>query len=260
MNAPAFLSLFGRLGAPFLVPAKTASVAARSRGRGRPDGRRAKRAFLDGGEHGGKLSTTGMSARTSRAQRASTVLLLPVVCVVFATTANAQGVTKTEGNPQIAAAIAEASDRFGVPERVLRALIAVESGGDRLAVSPKGAMGLAQLMPGTWTQMRRDLGLGADVFDRRDNVLAGAAYLRQLQDQYGPVGGFAAYNAGPGRYAAYLSGVKPLPLETQAYVAAIGRRLGWSETPAAPTIVPIPDWRAAPIFVGTVAPFEGGGR
>lgn len=126
--------------------------------------------------------------------------------------------------------VEEASSRFGVPvawiERVMRA----ESGGrlslgGRPIVSSAGAMGLMQLMPGTWADMRSRLGLGADPHAPRDNILAGTLYLRLMHDRFGYPGLFAAYNAGPARYAAVLAGRSRLPAETRAYLAATaGRR------------------------------------
>ena len=53
----------------------------------------------------------------------------------------------------------------------------VESLGDPLALSPKGAMGVMQIMPDTWSELRSRYGLGADPYDPRDNIVAGAAYL-----------------------------------------------------------------------------------
>jgi soluble lytic murein transglycosylase-like protein len=89
------------------------------------------------------------------------------------------------------------------------------------AISAAGAMGLMQIMPATWAELRLRHRLGGDVYDPRDNILAGTAYLRELHDRYGSVAAMlAAYNAGPGRYEASLSG-RPLPAETRAYVAAI---------------------------------------
>jgi len=70
VTLPNLLSLFGRLASPFLVPAKTASAVARRRGQGRPDGRRALRASLDGDEHGRRLVVTETVGRTPRAARA----------------------------------------------------------------------------------------------------------------------------------------------------------------------------------------------
>ena len=87
-------------------------------------------------------------------------------------------------------------------------------------ISPKGAMGLMQLMPETWHEMRSRYGLGDDPYDPHDNILAGTAYLRELLDRFG-TGAFAAYNAGPGRFAAYLDGSQPLPAETQKYLLHI---------------------------------------
>lgn len=55
----------------------------------------------------------------------------------------------------------------------------------------------------------------------RDNILAGAAYIRELYDRYGAPGFLAAYNAGPGRYERHLATGRPLPAETQAYVATL---------------------------------------
>lgn len=123
--------------------------------------------------------------------------------------------------------VEEASARFGVPvdwiERVMRA----ESGGrtmlgGRPITSSAGAMGLMQLMPGTWADMRERLGLGRDPHHPRDNILAGTLYLRLMHDRFGYPDLFAAYNAGPGRYAEYLAGRRGLPGETRAYLAAVG--------------------------------------
>jgi soluble lytic murein transglycosylase-like protein len=93
-----------------------------------------------------------------------------------------------------AAFVAEASKRFGVPEHWIRAVLHVESGAKQRARSSKGAMGLMQIMPKTWTELRARYGLGADPFDPRDNILAGAAYIRELYDRYGAPGFLAAYN------------------------------------------------------------------
>ena len=117
-----------------------------------------------------------------------------------------------------------AAARFALPGELVRAVIAAESDGRPDAVSSAGAMGLMQLMPGTWAMLRARLGLGADPFEPGDNILAGAAYLRELLDRYGDPGFLAAYNAGPGRYEQSLAG-RPLPAETQAYVARIATQL-----------------------------------
>lgn len=117
--------------------------------------------------------------------------------------------------------IAEASARFGVPQPWIERVMEVESRGRPDAVSRKGAMGLMQLMPGTWADMRMSLALGSDPYDPRDNILAGAFYLRLLYERFGYPGMFAAYNAGPERYADQLLGRRMLLPETRAYLAAI---------------------------------------
>ena len=120
-----------------------------------------------------------------------------------------------------AAFVTEASRRFSVPEHWIRAVMHVESGAKQRARSKKGAMGLMQIMPATWTELRSRYRLGADPYDPRDNILAGAAYIRELHDRYGTPGFLAAYNAGPGRYERHLATGRPLPAETLAYVATL---------------------------------------
>ena len=120
-----------------------------------------------------------------------------------------------------AAFVTEASRRFGVPEHWIRAVMHVESAQRRDARSQRGAIGLMQIMPTTWVDLRARYGLGADPYDPRDNILAGAAYMRELHDRYGTPGFLAAYNAGPGRYERHLATGRPLPDETRAYVAAL---------------------------------------
>ncbi|MDZ3836999.1 MAG: lytic transglycosylase domain-containing protein [Rhodospirillales bacterium] len=124
--------------------------------------------------------------------------------------------------------IAEASRRFGVPEAWIRAVMQAESGGrtmldGRPITSRAGAMGLMQVMPDNYEEMRRAHDLGSDPYDPRDNILAGTAYLRAMYDRYGYPGLFAAYNAGPKRYDEYLRDGRPLPLETRAYLATIAQ-------------------------------------
>jgi soluble lytic murein transglycosylase-like protein len=119
--------------------------------------------------------------------------------------------------------IAEAAQRYDIPESWIRAVMQAESGGDPHAVSPKGAMGLMQIMPGTWGELRGQLGLGTDPLNPHDNVFAGAAFLRKMRDRYGYPGLFAAYNAGPARYDQHLKTGTPLPAETQHYIAALAQ-------------------------------------
>lgn len=122
--------------------------------------------------------------------------------------------------------VAEASARFAVPPDWIWDVIAVESAGRTMRggvpiTSSAGAMGLMQLMPGTWREMRALHGLGADPHEPRDNILAGTAYLRAMYERFGYPGMFAAYNAGPRRYAAYLAGRAALPAETRTYVRRV---------------------------------------
>lgn len=123
--------------------------------------------------------------------------------------------------------VAEAAQRFAIPEAWIERVMRAESGGNtmlggRPIRSPKGAIGLMQLMPETWAAMRIRLGLGDDPDDPRDNILAGAGYLRMMYDRFGYPGLFAAYNAGPARYADYLAGRVRLPPETIAYLGKVG--------------------------------------
>lgn len=146
--------------------------------------------------------------------------------------------------------IARAAQRFAISDTLIRAVIAVESGGAVFAVSPKGAMGLMQLMPGTWGELRLRYALGTDPFDPCDNIFAGTAYLRELLDRYGDPGFLAAYNAGPGRYEAYLDG-RPLPSETIAYVARLSGRMMGGNAPVPVRALPDPDaWRRGGLFAG----------
>ncbi len=125
----------------------------------------------------------------------------------------------------IAPLVAEAAQRFGLPEDWIYAVIRTESAGRIKAVSSAGAMGLMQLMPGTWARQRARFGLGNDPFNLRDNIMAGTSYLREMYDSYGASGFLAAYNAGPGRYEDWRDRGRPLPAETRNYVAKISAML-----------------------------------
>jgi hypothetical protein len=123
--------------------------------------------------------------------------------------------------------IVEAAAKYDVPEQWIRAVMHQESGG-RLyengepITSDAGAMGLMQVMPQTYDELRQRYALGDDPFDPHDNIMAGTAYIREMYDVYGAPGFLAAYNAGPGRLDDYLTHNKPLPDETRHYVASIG--------------------------------------
>jgi len=145
--------------------------------------------------------------------------------------------------------IGEASRRFNVPMLWLRSVMQVESAGDVQAVSSKGAIGLMQIMPETYAQLRQEYGLGTDPFDPHDNIMAGAAYLREMYDLFGAPGFLAAYNAGPGSYDDHLVTGQPLPEETQIYLSRLEPLISGAQvTP----IMVVPDplaWMNAPLFI-----------
>jgi len=129
--------------------------------------------------------------------------------------------------------VREASQRFDMPESWIRALMRQESGGNlyrngRLITSSAGAMGLMQVMPGTYAELRARHRLGPDPFDPHENIMAGVAYMREMYDMYGSPGFLAAYNAGPNRLDDYLANQRALPDETRHYVASIGPSLRYA--------------------------------
>ena len=113
----------------------------------------------------------------------------------------------------------EAADKYGLPRDLVRSVISAESGFQPDAVSPKGALGLMQLIPGT----ARDL--GADPRDPAQNVDAGTRYLRDLLLKYDGLlwHALAAYNAGPGVVDRY-SDVPPYR-ETVRYINRVDRQM-----------------------------------
>ena len=149
------------------------------------------------------------------------------LAIVLAAPAVGQGATDAAlvRSISIAPFVAEASLRFGLPSEWIYAVIRAESAGRVHAVSTAGAMGLMQLMPGTWARQRTRFALGTDPFDPRDNILAGTSYLREMHDRYGAAGFLAAYNAGPGRYEEWRDRGRTLPAETRAYVAKLALTL-----------------------------------
>jgi soluble lytic murein transglycosylase-like protein len=160
---------------------------------------------------------------------------------------------------RIAGLVADAARQFGIPEAWIWAVMRVESNGNIRATSPAGAMGLMQIMPATWARLRARYSLGDDVYDPRDNIMAGAAYLREMHDRYGSPGFLGAYNAGPGRYDDYVSRGRPLPRETVAYVTKLAPMIG-SGTVGQMVTAPAPDpltWTRAALFAARSTDIPG---
>lgn len=197
------------------------------------------------------MSAARSSQRCRRMAKFVLCGLLSGVVFAHAVSAETSSSGTEHGGNSYAAYISEAAQRFGIPTHWILAVMRQESAGDARAVSPeKGAMGLMQIMPRTWDELRARYALGRDPFDPRDNILAGAAYLRELHDRFGSPGFLAAYNAGPTRYAGHLATGRRLPRETRDYVAALAPLIGASvsaerhEQSAVLTV----DWRTAPLF------------
>ncbi|MGY3138407.1 hypothetical protein ACVWZM_009089 [Bradyrhizobium sp. USDA 4501] len=196
------------------------------------------------------LSASGLHSVARR----TTLLLLTGLSIasVMPAVATAQDtpIARPSARDPYADQIAEASRRFGVPITWIRAVMRAESAGEPRAISSAGGMGLMQIMPATWADLRARHGLGRDPYDPRDNILAGAAYLRELYDRYGSPGFLAAYNAGPERYEESLTG-RPLPAETRAYVALLAPVIDGSAgtNRSAAAEIDRSAWTRAPLFI-----------
>lgn len=221
---------FGRMLRHSPIPANDRGAVARRAGpepatdfvRGRPMGRR--HATLPG-----RSTNTAACWRSVGTGVCVVVVLLLLQTMggaaAFAATRSAEHMARFLTRGPFADFIDEASRRFGLPVYWIRAVLEVESARDARAKSPKGAMGLMQIMPETWTELRLRYGLGHDPYDPHDNILAGTAYLHELYDRYGSPGFLAAYNAGPARYEEHLND-RRLPAETQAYLAKLAPMIG----------------------------------
>lgn len=204
----------------------------------------------------------GLPVRSTRRQNVivqlgkalrSGFVLLAVLCpsVLSAMSAETKSLGRSCAHQQHSVQITEASRRFGIPEHWIRVVLCAESNGNVRAVSPVGALGLMQVMPPTWIELRKRHRLGDDPYEPHDNIMAGTAYLRELYDRYGSVSAMlAAYHAGPGRYDAFLSRGRALPLSTRVYVAALLPFLSGDALPRRSKIaVPTSsDWRTTPLF------------
>lgn len=205
-----------------------------------------------------RRDSSSFSARIQQAVVRSAVLmavilLMPVAAgpdgTARAEPAAAASSKSTSAADPYAAFIREAAQRFGLPASWISAVMAMESGGDVLALSSQGAMGLMQIMPDTWAGLRARHGLSANPYEPRDNILAGAAYLREMHDRYGSPGFLAAYNAGPARYDEYLTTGRELPTETQLYVAMLAPLIGDGHANGMVTISRgALSWQESPLF------------
>jgi soluble lytic murein transglycosylase-like protein len=217
------IPLFDQMQRHSSFPTRSVTAIARSGGPRRPRGRR-----------------DGASPLTAASTMAALRCLGAMACMVaafaslmqFSVVAHAErAVSAThqeKGRPvdPFAGFITEASKRFAVPEHWIRSVMRVESAGEVRSRSQKGAMGLMQIMPQTWSELRARYDLGADPYDPRNNIMAGAAYIRELYQRFGEPGFLAAYNSGPTRYESHLATGRPLPDETRDYVAILAPMIG----------------------------------
>ncbi len=135
-----------------------------------------------------------------------------------------------EANAAIARLVEKTARAYDVDPLLVHSVIQVESNYNPYAVSPKGARGLMQLVPGT----ARRFGV-SNTFDATQNVDAGVRYLRYLQDLFGDDRlAIAAYNAGEGAVLKHGS-VPPYP-ETRNYVAEVSRLLGEARRASKPNL------------------------
>jgi soluble lytic murein transglycosylase-like protein len=190
------------------------------------------------------------AARAPLSRSAFGLIALILVDLCSATHAYGESAAPTANRERYRAFISEASQRFGIPSAWLQAVLQIESSGNARALSPKGAMGLMQIMPDTWVLLRARYRLGTDPFDPHDNITAGAAYLKELLDRFGTSGFLAAYNAGPRRFEDYLAGLRPLRGETKDYLAKLSRLV-----PELPLnrLSADADWRTANLFTDALS-------
>lgn len=242
------IPLFGRRPRHSSVPASIRAAAARSFGQGRPDGRRASASPWTEASTAARSIPIGRAIQAIAFAALTLLLWASVPAVAEPAPPSPHEIIAAEG--PFAGFVREAAQRFGIPAPWIEAVMRAESAGDVRAVSPKGAMGLMQIMPATWAELRARYDLGADPYDPRDNILAGAAYLREMHDRFGSPGFLAAYHAGPGRYEEHLLEGRPLPRETRDYVAALAPIVGASAGAAVLTVsLDSEVWMRAPLFV-----------
>jgi len=244
------IPLFAKKAPHPFVSRKAWNAIARSSGPGRPKDRRYR-----------ALPWTGASTMAWLAcARRKLFVCLAIVSLAIAIDAPQSTDAKTRTRQaegvslyrDIANFVTDAAVRFNIPAAWIRAVMSVESAGDLNAVSPKGAMGLMQIMPKTYAELRANYGLGTNPYNPHDNILAGAAYLREMHDRYGSPGFLAAYNAGPDRYEDHLTTGRPLPSETRDYVEKVGAKLGFLQEDNAVRVklasIEEKSWNQGPLF------------
>ena len=227
------IPLFAENAAHSSVPLNDPAAAARSGGQERPQAGACALLLTDARTAACSLSAASFGMRSISARWTIIGSISVLATNIFGPSAaqnlSAAPLTAAASQPSdpYAPYAAEASRRFGIPDRWVRAVMQVESGGDPRAVSKRGAIGLMQVMPATWHDLRERYGLGDDPIDPHDNIIAGTAYLREMYDRFGPDGFLAAYNAGPERYVKSRDDGLPLPDETQRYVAMLRPFIKW---------------------------------
>jgi hypothetical protein len=126
----------------------------------------------------------------------------------------AQSSLRNAGRDNVKALVLDYAKRYGVPDSIALSIAQQESGFNQSTLSPKGAIGVMQLMPGTARQM------GVNPYDLEQNISGGMRYLSQMHDQFGDWStAAAAYNAGPGNVSKGR-----IPAETAAYVPSVMNR------------------------------------
>src|SRR5258708_22321283 len=191
------IPLFDRKPVNPFVPIGIFRAVARSVGQGRPQaGARALPLT--------EASTVARSRSVGGGARARGLIITAIVLAMTGGSISAVSAAsmKTQSAPVVATNpvdpyagyIAEASRRFGIPETWIRAVMRVESRGQVKAVSPKGAIGLMQIMPDTWTGLRLRYRLGRNPRDPHDNNLAGGAFPLEKHDRYLAAASFSAHN------------------------------------------------------------------